>query len=112
QGRGPRDRVPAADLRVVDAARPGDQQRVLLGDRPQPGRDVLPRLVYTDGPGRRRRVPLRVGAGLVRELQVLPPRPAPGGVRARGFDDDPAGDVDLPGPGRRQPGAGHRDPTP
>ena len=35
----PRDRFPAADLRIVHAARPADSQRVLLGDRSQPGRD-------------------------------------------------------------------------
>ena len=39
-GRRARHRLPAADLRHLDAARPVDQQRVLLGDRPQPGRDV------------------------------------------------------------------------
>ena len=44
-------------------ARPDAQQRVLLGDQPQPGRDVLPRLVLEDRPGLRRRVPLRRGAG-------------------------------------------------
>ena len=45
---------------VVDAARPVDSQRVLLGDQSQPGRDVLPRLVLEDRPGRRRRVPLQL----------------------------------------------------
>ena len=34
--------LPAADLRHLDAARPVDQQRVLLGHQPQPGCDVLP----------------------------------------------------------------------
>ena len=43
----------------VDDPRPDAQQRVLLGDQPQPGRDVLPRLVLEDRPELRRRVPLR-----------------------------------------------------
>ena len=37
--RRPRDRLPDPDLRRLDAARPVDSQRLLLGDRPQPGRD-------------------------------------------------------------------------
>ena len=48
-----RDRLPAADLRHLHAARPVDQQRILLGDQPQPGRDVLPRLVHAGRHGRR-----------------------------------------------------------
>ena len=47
------------DLRIVDAARPVDSQRVLLGDQPQPGRDDHARLVFEDRTGRRRRVPLQ-----------------------------------------------------
>ena len=38
QAGGPRDRLPAADLRVDLAPRPVDSQRLLLGHRPQPGR--------------------------------------------------------------------------
>ena len=37
----PRHRLPDPDLRLVVAPRPVDSQRVLLGDRPQPGRDVM-----------------------------------------------------------------------
>ena len=37
-------------------------QRVLLGDRSQPGRHVLPRLVLEGRPGRRQRVPLQLRA--------------------------------------------------
>ena len=56
----PRDRLPDPDLRHVDAARPVDSQRVLLGDQPQPGRDVHARLVLEDRAGRRQRVPLQL----------------------------------------------------
>ena len=49
--RGPRHRHPDPDLRHVDAARPVDSQRVLLGDQPQPGRDLHARLV-SRGPAR------------------------------------------------------------
>ena len=52
-GRQPRHGLPAADLRHVHPARPGDNQRLLLGDQPQPGRDAHPRLVHAVGPGRR-----------------------------------------------------------
>ena len=45
---GPRHRLPDPDLRLVDAARPVASQRVLLGDQPQPGRDVPARLVLED----------------------------------------------------------------
>ena len=55
------------DLRLVDAARPVASQRVLLGDRPQPGRDVPARLVLEDRPGRRRRVPLQLRRRLGRQ---------------------------------------------
>ena len=58
-GRRSRHRVPAADVRLVDRARAEHQQRVLLGDQPQPGRDDLPRLVHQARPGAGRRVSLR-----------------------------------------------------
>ena len=79
--RRPGHRVPAADVRRVDAARAGNQQRVLLGDRPEPGRDVLSRLVHADRPGRRRRIPVCRRPGLVRQLPLLPSRSARGGVQ-------------------------------
>ena len=60
QARGSRDRLSDSDLRQLDAARPVDSQRVLLGDRSQPGRDDSARLVFEDRPGRRRRVPLQL----------------------------------------------------
>ena len=59
--------------RPVSCCRPGGsttyqgftaQQRVLLGDRSQPGRDVLPRLLFENRAGLRRRIPLRRGAGI------------------------------------------------
>ena len=53
-------------LRGVDDPRAVAEQRVLLGDQPQPGPDAHARLVLEDGPGLRHRVPLRPRAGLRR----------------------------------------------
>ncbi len=55
----------------VDAQGEHHQQRVLLGDQPQPGRDVQLRLVLEDGPRVRQRVPLRPLAVLVGRRAVL-----------------------------------------
>ena len=74
-GRRARHRLPAADLRHLDAARPGDQQRVLLGDRPQPGRDVLPRLVHA--------APARASAA---STATSPAPQSSGNVRVYRFD--------------------------
>ena len=70
QGR-PRHRVPAADVQRVDAEGEHDQQRVLLGHQPQPGRDVQLRLVLEDGPRLRQRVPLRALALVVGRRALL-----------------------------------------
>ena len=58
-GRRPRHRLPAAQLRHLDAAGPGDNERILLGHRSQPGRDIGPRLVHPGRLGPGRGVPLR-----------------------------------------------------
>ena len=47
---------------------PDDQQRLFLGDQPQPGRDVPARLVLEDRPSDRRRVSVR----LARRIGQLP----------------------------------------
>ena len=39
---------------------PGDQQRIFLGDRPQPGRHDPARLVFEDRPGHHRRISVRL----------------------------------------------------
>ena len=49
----PRDRVPDSHLRVLDDQGPVPEQRVLLGDQPQPGSHAAARLVLEDGPGLR-----------------------------------------------------------
>ena len=51
QGRGPGDRVSAADLRQEQPQGAAVQQRVFLGDQPQPGRDLQARLVLEGRPG-------------------------------------------------------------
>ena len=91
RGRPARHRVPAADLRHVDAARSGDQQRVLLGDRTQPGRHVLPRLVHAHRAGCGRRIPLRRGRAVVRQRPVLPLRPERDDVHRQRTDVHAAG---------------------
>ena len=63
-GRRPRDRLPPADLRHLDAPRPVVQLPFLLGDQPQPGRDRHPRLVLQGGAADRRRISLHHRAGL------------------------------------------------
>ena len=50
---------------------PGHQQRVLLGDQPEPGRDVLLRLVLEVRAGRGSRLPIRLGAGVRGNAQFL-----------------------------------------
>ena len=42
---GSRHRIPDSGLRLVDHSRPEPVERLLLGHRPQPGRDGVPRLV-------------------------------------------------------------------
>ena len=54
--------LPDPDLRLVDAQGADHQQRLLLGDRPQPRRHVLSRLDVEGRPAARRRVPLRARA--------------------------------------------------
>ena len=83
---------------VVDAARPGPQQRVLLGDRTQPGRDVLPRLVHA-GPARApapstAMSPARARTGTSGSTASISTRRS---SRRRRLDDDPAGADELPG---------------
>ena len=51
QERRPGDRLSDPDLRSLHRPRAVAQQRVLLGDRPQPGRDVPARLVLEDRSG-------------------------------------------------------------
>ena len=66
------------------------QQRVLLGDQPQPGRDVLPRLLLEDRAGLRRRVPLRRSRRLVGQRPDLRAARARRHLRAAGRHDDDA----------------------
>ena len=68
-----RDRVPDPDLRGLDDPRPVAQQRVLLGDQPQPGPDAAARLVLEDGPGLRHRIPLRPRRGAPKGHALLQP---------------------------------------
>jgi hypothetical protein len=75
KGGRPRDRLPDADLRRVHVAGRVDQQRILLGHQPQPGRDRVPRLVRARRSGCRSRVPVRVAQGIGRG-PLLPVRPA------------------------------------
>ena len=93
---------------VVDAARPVASQRVLLGDRPQPGRDVPARLVLEDRPGRRQRVPLQRRRRLGRQHPRLPRSTStrrPTSQSDGGDDAVHAGVAQLRDPRRRQPGA-------
>ena len=59
-------RISDADLRHVDLPRSDDQQRVLLGDRSQPGRHLPLRLVQPCRPGCRHRVPIRGESAVIR----------------------------------------------
>ncbi len=68
-GRRPRHGLPDPDLRGLDLPRAVDQQRLLLGHQPQPGRHALPRLVLLARHGHGRRVPLHAVARLVGEFQ-------------------------------------------
>ena len=68
---GPGDGLPAADVHGVDAQGEHDQQRVLLGHQPQPGRDVQLRLVLENGPRVRHRVPVRAHAVVVGRRALL-----------------------------------------
>ena len=52
------------------AAGTGAEQRVLLGDRPQPGRNVLSRLVHAHWPGYRRRISLRCRGAVARAMRA------------------------------------------
>ena len=62
------------DLRPLHVPRPVAQQRLLLGDQPEPGRDVLPRLVHVARPGRRHRVSLHPVAAVAGQLPPLRPQ--------------------------------------
>ncbi len=83
QQAGSRDRLSDPDLRQFDGQRPDDQERVLLGDQPQPGRDVLQRLLFQDRLLRWRSVPLRPG-GRVGQRPVQHRAPARGVLRSAG----------------------------
>ena len=72
--------LPDAVVRHVHDQGAHAQQRLLLGHQPQPGRDVPLRLVLEDRTGRRRRVPVRRGAGVRRPDPVLQPERARGRV--------------------------------
>ena len=67
----PRDGLSDSHLRLVDRQGTDAQQRVLLGDRPQPRRDGLSRLDVQGRPAGRRRVPLRPRSGLAGRQPVL-----------------------------------------
>ncbi len=82
------------------------EQRVLLGDQPEPGRDVHVRLVQAAGPGLRRRVPLRGRRGLERLREVLQPARARVDLHGRRRQPDgAAGENELRGAVERQPRA-------
>ena len=80
----PRDRVPDSHLRVLDDQGTVPEQRVLLGDQPQPGPHAAARLVLEDGPGLRHRIPVRPRPG----LRWLPALLQPAGARGAGRRHD------------------------
>ena len=102
--RRPRDRFPAPDLWPIHVPRPIPQQRLLLGHQPEPGRDVLPRLVLFPRPGRRHRVSLHPVAAIARQL---PPLRLEGGREHDGRRHQ-SGPDQLPGGGQRHAGAARR----
>ncbi len=106
------DRLPDAGLRHLDDPRLVAQQRLLLGDQPQPGPHADARLVHPDRPGLRRRVPLRGVGGLERRVPDVPAERARHHVPAGRPGHHPAGAPELRDPHQRGAGAAGRLPRP
>ena len=84
---------------------PEPQQRLLLGDQPQPRRDHLPRLVHQAWTGCRRRVPLRGRQGVAGHVQDVLPQGEGSDVLDLVRHDDDAGRHQLRGSRQRRAGA-------
>ena len=99
----PRHRTADAHLRGVPLPGIESEQRLLLGDRPQSGRHLLPRLVHAARRRRpRRRVPLHARQRVGGRHPLLPPQRAGSGdpVPRRYADPRPAAE---PGVSREPP---------
>ena len=103
----PGDRLPDAHLRHVELPRHDVQRGVLLGDQPEPGRDVPLRLFLEAGAGLGRRLPVCRGAWVDREpVGLRPGRARDRDPEHRRLANGDAARPELPDPREHEPIAG------